>query len=105
MNARYDSMEVASSDWFNFGSRMSAEVWVKPIPGDEYWRPIFAKLPTDIVPSGSQNRLFSIGTEARGTVGPHAVANLATTDDWYTLDLVGMTPSVRCLTMSGRIWP
>ncbi len=61
-------MEVASSDWFNFGSQMSAEVWVKPLPGDIYWRPIFAKLPTNIVPSGSQNRLFSIGTEARGAV-------------------------------------
>jgi hypothetical protein len=94
---RYDSMEVASSDWFNFGSRMSAEVWVKPLLADEYYRPIFAKLPTNIVPSGSQDRLFSIGTEARGTVGTHVVANLLTTDGWYTLDLgwydpVGQVP-------------
>ena len=86
-------MEVASSDWFNFGSRMSAEVWVKPTPEGTYWRPIFAKLSTDIAPYGYHNRLFSIGTESRGTVSPHAVAELATTDGWYVLDLGGSDPA------------
>jgi hypothetical protein len=91
---RYDSMEVASSDWFNFGSQMSAEVWVKPLPADIYWRPIFAKLPINITPAGSTSRLFSIGTEARGAYGPRAIAELATTDGWNVLDLGWYDPSV-----------
>ena len=48
--ARFDCMEVATSDWFNFGSRMSAEVWLKPGPKGPYWRPVFAKLSTEITP-------------------------------------------------------
>jgi hypothetical protein len=91
---RYDCMEVASSNWFNFGSRMSAEVWVKPIPGDQYWRPIFAKLPTNITPAGSQDRLFSIGTNSYGGAPrPRAVAELGTTDGWYVLNLYGSDPA------------
>ncbi len=90
--ARYDSMEVASSDWFNFGSRMSAEVWVKPGPKGPYWRPVLAKLSTGITPEASTNRLFSLGTESRGTVSPRAVAELRTTAGWYVLDLGGSNP-------------
>jgi hypothetical protein len=86
---RYDSMEVASSDWFNFGSRMSAEVWVKLLPGEPYWSPIFAKLPTGIAPGGSLNRLFSLGTETRWSASPHVIAELGTTDNWYVLNLWG----------------
>lgn len=88
--ARFDCMEVATSDWFNFGSRMSAEVWVKPTSGD-YWCPIFTKLSKDIAPGGSWDHLFSIGTETRWSVSPHAVAELATTEGWYVLNLWGAT--------------
>ena len=91
--ARFDCMEVATSDWFNFGSRMSAEVWVKPTPKGPYWRPIFVKPSTDITPGGSGSHLFSIGTESRDTVSPHAVADLATTGGWYVLDLGGGDPA------------
>ncbi|MCX5891155.1 MAG: hypothetical protein NTY36_17160 [Deltaproteobacteria bacterium] len=86
---RYDSMEVASSNWFNFGSRMSAEVWVKLLPGEPYWSPIFAKLPTEITPSN--NRLFSLGTETRWSDTPHVIAELGTTDAWNVLNLWGDT--------------
>jgi hypothetical protein len=85
--SRFDCMEVASSNWFNFGSRMSAEVWVKFLPGEPNWSPIFAKLPTDITPGSS--RLFSLGTETRWSDSPHVVAELGTTDGWYVLNLWG----------------
>jgi hypothetical protein len=89
---RFDCMEVATSDWFNFGSRMSAEVWVKPTPKGPYWRPVFEKLSTEITPYAN-NHLFSLGTESRGTVSPHAVAELATTGGWYVLNQWGADPA------------
>jgi hypothetical protein len=94
-DTRFDCMEVASSDWFNFGSRMSAEVWVKPGPKGPYWRPVLEKLSTGITPETTYNRLFSLGTESRtiGTVSPHAVAELATTGGWNVLDLGGTNPA------------
>jgi hypothetical protein len=85
---RYDCMEAATSDWFNFGSQMSAEVWVKPTIVDIYWRPIFTKLPTELTPYTS-NRLFSLGTVSDWYVHPRAVAELATTDGWYVLNFGG----------------
>jgi hypothetical protein len=85
---RFGCMEVATSNWFNFGSRMSAEVWVKPTIVDIYWRPIFTKLPTELTPYTS-NRLFSLGTVSDWYVHPRAVAELATTDGWYVLNFGG----------------
>jgi hypothetical protein len=32
---RYDNMQVRATDWLNFSSRLTAEVWVKPAPGGE----------------------------------------------------------------------
>ena len=88
-------MEVATSDWFNFGSRMSAEVWVKPGPKGPYWRPIFEKPSTGITPYVNNPELFAMGTESRtvGTVSPYVVARLATTAGWYVLDLGGSNPA------------
>ena len=92
---RHDCMEVATSDWFNFGSRMSAEVWVKPGPKGPYWRPIFEKPSTGITPYVNNPELFAMGTESRtvGTVSPYVVARLATTAGWYVLDLGGSNPA------------
>ena len=98
-------MEVASSDWFNFGSRMSAEVWVKPTSRGTTGAPSSPSSPRISPPPALWNRLFSLGTETRWSVSPHAVADLATTDGWYVLNLWGdarRSGAPKCLDAPGH---
>ena len=91
--ARYDCMEVATSDWFNFGSRMSAEVWVKPTPGATTGDPSSQSSPRISPPAALGTVSSPSAPNPGGTVSPHAVAELATTDGWYVLNLGGSDPA------------
>ena len=98
---RYDCMEVASTAWLNFTSQMSAEVWVKPYAGGattgytDVKKPILHKRATDVTPAG--NWLYDLGTYKFGDDRRQAVAELGTTDGWYSLSAgywnpVGLVP-------------
>jgi hypothetical protein len=99
--ARYDCMEVASTQYLNFAARISAEVWVKPQAGGvntgytDDKKLILHKLADAVTPGG--NRLYSLGTYTYGDTRRQAIAELRTTDGWYELSAgywqpIGLVP-------------
>jgi hypothetical protein len=104
--ARFDCMEVAATDWLNFSSQMSGEVWVKPFAGGQTTgftdvkKYIFCKLLDDPIPfvSNSQyNKTYTLGTYDYGDGQRQAVAEIGTPDGWFSLSAgywqpIGLVP-------------
>ncbi len=103
---RYDCMEVPGSNWLNFTSQMTGEVWVKPYPGGKTTgttaakKYIFCKVLNDAIPfvSGSQfGKAYTLGTYDYGDGRRQAVAEIGTTAGWFSLSAgywnpIGLVP-------------
>jgi len=92
--ARFDCMEAAGSNWLNFTSQISGEVWVKPYPGGkttgytDVKRYVFCKMVNDTIPFVSNDqyaKTYTLGTCSFGDERRQAVAEIGTPDGWFSL--------------------